>query len=106
MKIKLLIIGMLLVGFNFTAQAQVTKKRIVKTQVKQQKRIKHGIKNGELTKGEVIRLQKQQANIQRTKRKAKLDGKVTRKEKTVIRTKQAKASRNIARKKHNRNDRN
>ena len=101
MKIKLAIIGIFLFGFTFTTQAQTTKKKVVKTQIKQQKRIKHGVKNGELTRGETIRLQKQQVNIQRTKRKAAADGVVTRKEKAVIRTKQAKASRNIARKKHN-----
>ena len=101
MKIKLAIIGMFLVGFTFTIQAQTTKKKVVKTQLKQQKRIKHGVKNGELTKGETIRLKKQQANIQRTKRKAAADGVVTRKEKAVIKSKQTKASKNIARKKHN-----
>lgn len=106
MKIKLVIIGMFLVGFSFNTQAQTNKRKVVKTQIKQQKRIKHGMKNGELTKGETIRLQKQQANIQRTKRRAKADGVVTRKEKAVIKTKQKRASRNIARKKHNNRSRN
>lgn len=101
MKIKLVIIGMFLFGFTFTTNAQTTKKKVVKTQVNQQKRIKQGVKSGELTKGETIRLQKQQANIQRTKRKAAADGVVTRKERAVIKTKQKKASKNIARKKHN-----
>ena len=106
MKIKLAIIGMFLVGFTFTSHAQTTKKNVVKTQVNQQKRIKHGVKNGELTKGEAIKLQKQQANIQRTKKRAAADGVVTRKERAVIKTKQKKASKNIARKKHNKRDRN
>ena len=101
MKIKLVIIGMFLVGFSFTTQAQTTKKKVVKTQINQQKRIKNGVRSGELTRGETKRLQKQQVNIQRTKRKAAADGVITRKEKAIIRTKQAKASKNIARKKHN-----
>ncbi|MFK8007084.1 MAG: hypothetical protein AB8H03_11955 [Saprospiraceae bacterium] len=101
MKIKLIIIGIFLVGFIFPTQAQTTKKNVVKTQVKQQERIKDGIKNGALTKGEIIRLQKQQASIQRTKRKAAVDGVVTRKEKAIIKTKQKKASKNITRKTHN-----
>ncbi len=101
MKIKLAIIGMFLVGFTFTSQAQTTKKKVVKTQINQQKRIQHGIRNGELTKGEIVQLKKQQVNIQCAKRKAAADGVVTRKEKAVIRNKQAMASRNIARKKHN-----
>ena len=101
MKIKLVIIGIFLVGFAFCSQAQTTKKKIVKTQVKQKNRIKHGVRNGELTKGEIVQLKKQQVNIQCAKRKAAADGKITRKEEAVIRNKQTKASRKIAQKKHN-----
>lgn len=101
MKIKLAIIGILLIGGIFSTQAQTSKKAIKRTQINQQKRISNGVKSGELTKGEVIRLQKQQVNIQKTKRKAAADGVVTRKEKAVIRKKQAKASRNITCKKNN-----
>lgn len=101
MKIKLAIIGILLIIGIFSTQAQTSKKAIKRTQINQQKRISNGVKSGELTRGEVIRLQKQQVNIQKTKRKAAADGVVTRKEKAVIRKKQAKASRNIARKKNN-----
>lgn len=106
MKIKMIIIGMFLCGFAFTSQAQTAQKKVVKTQVKQHQRIKQGVKSGELTRAEATRLKKQQANIQRTKKAAKADGIVTRKEKAVIRTKQAKASKNIYKKKHNTRDRN
>ena len=105
MKNRILIITMFLVGFALTTQAQTTP-RVAKTQVKQQKRIKHGVKNGELTRAEAVRLQKQQANIQRTKKRAKADGVVTRKERAVIKAKQTKASGNIYRKKNNARDRN
>lgn len=100
MKIKSVIIVMFLIGFTFTIQAQVTPK-VTKTQINQQKRIKHGVRNGELTKRETVRLQKQQANIHRTKKRAKADGVVTRKERAVIRGKQARANRTITRKKNN-----
>jgi len=106
MKFKMLLIGLCLFTFSQTSQAQTTKRKVVKTQVKQQKRIQHGVANGELTKREAIQLQKQQANIQRTKKRAAADGIVTRKEKSIIRTKQARANKNIARKKHNSRDRN
>jgi hypothetical protein len=101
MKIKLVMIVMFIIGMNYTSQAQVTQRKVGKTQVKQQKRIKQGIESGELTKGESCQLQKQQLNIQRIKRKVAADGVITRKEKLIIKNKQKKASRNIARKKHN-----
>ena len=106
MKIKMLIIGMFLFGFAFSSQAQTTQKKVVKTQVKQHQPIKHGVKSGELTRAEATRLKKQQSNIQRTKKAAKADGVVTRKERAVIKAKQTKASKNIYRKKHNAQDRN
>ena len=105
MKVRMLFIGMFLLTFSLTSQAQTCKKKVVKTQLNQQKRIKQGVRNGELTRRETAQLQRQQAHIQRTKKRAQADGIVTRKEKAVIRTKQAKASKNIARKKHNRRDR-
>ncbi|MEL6673438.1 MAG: hypothetical protein AAFR61_14635 [Bacteroidota bacterium] len=85
--------------FSFSAMAQSTPV-VKRSQIKQQKRIYQGVAQGELTKKETIRLQKQQRNIQRTKRVAKRDGVVTPKEKAVIRHKQARASRNIYRQKH------
>lgn len=101
MKIKSFVIAMFLISFTFSTQAQVSKKKVVKTQVNQQKRIHQGVRSGELTKKETVQLQRQQARIQRTKKRAASDGIVTRKEKAVIRSKQANASKRIAKKKHN-----
>ena len=106
MTIKSIITGIFLIAFSFTVQAQPTPKNVTKTQVKQVKRIKQGVKSGELTKKEATQLKRQQANIQRTKKRAKADGVVTRKERAIIRKKQTNASKNIAVKKNNRRDRN
>ena len=80
--------------------------RVKNRQVKQQKRIHQGIRSGELTKGEVIRLEKQQKHIQKSKRRAWSDGKLTPKERIRLEHKQDRASRRIYKAKHNENDRN
>ena len=72
----------------------------------QTKRIVHGVKTGELTKGETKKLVGQQVHIKRTKRRAKADGKITRKERREIRRKQRRANANIYNKKHNIQQRN
>jgi len=69
-------------------------------QIKEQQRICHGLKNGELTRKEAVRLEMQQAKIRQTKRLAKADGVITPYERAVIKTEQARASRNIYRQKH------
>ena len=106
MTIKSIITGMLLTAFTFTLQAQTTTPNVTKTQVKQQKRIKNGIKSEELTRKETKQLARQQAHINRTKKRAKADGVVTKKERATIRRKQVNANKNIAVKKNNRRDRN
>lgn len=93
-------------GMAFTMNAQTATPEVKKTQVKQQKRIVQGVKSGELTKREAVKLEKQQKNIQRTKQRAKADGVVTKRERAVIKTKQVNASRNIAKQKNDRQSRN
>ncbi len=106
MKIKMLLIGLFLVGFTFAVEAQTPTPKVTKRQVKQQARIGHGVKKGELTKGEVARLQKQQQRINKSKKHAKSDGKVTKKERAVLHKRQNAANRNIKRKKNNKVSRN
>jgi len=77
-----------------------TSKPISKTQKLQKHRIKQGVKSGELTRVEAKKLNAQQRNIQKTKAVAKADGVVTKKERKIIKTKQAKASKAIYRQKH------
>ena len=71
------------------------------TQTNQKQRIAQGVKSGELTKKETKNLVRQQRNIRRTKKVAKSDGVVTKKERAVINGKQRAANRNIRRKKNN-----
>lgn len=106
MKIQNLILAFAFIFVcTLNGQAQSTPK-LTKTQIKQQKRIKNGVQNNELTRGETKKLAQQQRNIQHTKKKAKADGVVTRKERTTIRRQQKNASANIYRKKNNNISRN
>jgi len=89
---------------SVSAQSPATPK-VSKTQVQQQKRIQSGVQSGELTRRETRTLQRQQAQVQRTKRRAKSDGVVTPRERVLINSKQKRASVNIARQKHDAQDR-
>lgn len=100
MKTKLFLLGLLFIGFSAGLFAQSTPVSN-KKQRNQTKRIVHGVKNGELTKGETKQLVRQQVHIKRTKRRAKADGKVTRQERREIHRKQRRANVNIYHKKHN-----
>ena len=75
-------------------------------QHEQQKRIRQGIRSGELTRAEAIRLEKEEREIRQGERAAKADGVVTRAERREINQDLNKASRHIYRAKHNRRDRN
>ncbi len=72
-----------------------------KRQGNQQKRIAEGVASGELKKGEVRKLEKQQQEIQDTKKEARADGTVTGAERKEIQKEQNEASRKIYRSKHN-----
>ncbi len=101
MKIKLMIIGLFVFAFAFTSQAQTYRSRVVKKQVKQQHKVRKGVKSGALTKKETVKLQKQQRRIQKTKRIAKSDGVILPKEAIKINTLQYRANAAIYKKKHN-----
>jgi len=68
----------------------------------QQKRIHQGIRSGSLTNGEAARLERQQFQLHRMKRRFQADGEFTRRERARVRHRQAHASGNIFRAKHNR----
>jgi uncharacterized membrane protein YebE (DUF533 family) len=95
-KFYLLAVSLFLITSIVTATKPVKKR-----QINQQARISNGVSSGELTKAETIQLQKQQRHINRTKKAARADGIVTRKERAIIQHKQNKANINIYRKKHN-----
>jgi len=70
------------------------------------KRIKQGVRSGELTPHEARKLVHQQKDIRHDIKDAKSDGVITRAEKREIRQEKRKADRTIYRAKHNRRDRN
>lgn len=103
MKAKLFVAALMLfcIGIN-SADAQVRQ-----TAKNQQKRIRQGVRSGELTKPEAVNLARDQREIRQDIREAKTnDGVITPAERKDIRQDQRQASRKIYRKKHNRRDRN
>ena len=94
---------MLLSGLLFADSALAG--RVKKRQVRQKKRIHQGVRSGELTRGETKALKKEQRRIQKAKRRARSDGKVTKKERARLEHMQDRSSRHIYRAKHNERDR-
>ncbi len=101
---SILIALSLSIGFASVSLAQTSK--ITDRQKNQQKRILKGVKSGELTAKETLKLEKEQLKIQKAKKDAKADGNVTNKERAKITIDQLKASGHIFRAKHNKKDRN
>jgi len=84
------------------AYAQAETPGIDQRQANQEQRIDQGIASGQLNQREATRLNTQQQHINKMEDKAKSDGVVTHKERHRISTAQNKASKNIAREKHDR----
>ncbi len=80
--------------------AQANTPKIDQRQANQEQRIDKGIASGQLNEREANRLNNQQEHINKMEDKAKSDGVVTKKERTKIATSQDRASRRIARQKH------
>lgn len=100
MKIRLLFLVLFLFAGMFGVNAQI------KTHQKiQHHRVKSGIKNGEITKGEKKVLQYRRKEIRQDAKLAKSDGKVTRPERKMIRNEQKRNSKLIYKTKHNNRDR-
>ena len=79
------------------AQAGPIKER----QKNQQERIDEGVKGGELTKKETLKLEAEQGKIQRKKRRFRRnDGKLGPKERAKLEQEQDKASKHIYKEKH------
>lgn len=101
---KRIIFGMLILGSLFTAQiasAQTRTPVINERQEHQQHRIKQGVRSGELTRHETRNLERREGRIQRDKRIAKADGRVTPMERRHIRHEENRTSAAIYRDKHN-----
>ena len=71
-------------------------------QARQQRRIVHGVRSGQLTPHEAHRLERQQRAIHHMERRAKADGVVTHAERRQIIQAQSRASRSIYNQKHDR----
>jgi len=69
-------------------------------QKNQQKRIRQGVRSGELTRPEFRKLGKEQARIRRHEAKAKADGKLEPRERVRLQKELNKSSRHIYRQKH------
>ena len=82
--------------------AQTETPVIDQRQANQEQRIDKGIESGQLNEREAARLNKQQDHIDNMENKAKADGVVTKKERARIGAAQNRASRHIAREKHDR----
>ena len=79
---------------------------IDKREHNQQERIRQGIKSGELTRRETIRLEEQEAKIRVNEKFAKADGKITPAERERLEKELNRSSRNIYDQKHDNQDRN
>lgn len=100
-KLLLVVSGMtlLMAGMTFAeAETPVIDQR----QANQEQRIDKGIESGQLNEREANRLNKQHDHIDNMEERAKSDGVMTKKERARIGAAQDRASRHIAREKHDR----
>jgi len=98
---KLVILTVMMMISLFISVDMAQAGRAGNRQIKQQKRIHQGVKSGELTRKEAIRLEREQRHIKKTKQEALKDDKVTSKERLRLERQQNRANRHIYRLKHN-----
>ncbi len=92
-------VTMLMTGMAFAeAEAPVIDQR----QINQEQRIDQGIERGQLNEREADRLNNRQERINKLENRAKSDGVMTKRERARITAAQDRASRHIAREKHDR----
>jgi len=85
-----------------TAFADAETPVIDQRQMNQEQRIDQGIASGQLNEREAHRLNKQQEHVNKMEDRAKSDGVMTKRERARIGAAQNRASRHIAREKHDR----
>ena len=71
----------------------------------QQKRIREGVRSGELTRAEAVRLEREQRDTRQLERRVRADGTVTPVERARVQRQLNQSSRHIKRAKHNDRDR-
>ncbi len=89
--------GMLITGIAF---AQTATPKVAKKQANQHARINEGVKSGELTKKEAAALRAREEKLQRDKKIAKSDGKVTPAERAKLNREANRNSKVIHNQKH------
>ncbi|SPP63263.1 hypothetical protein [Nitrospira lenta] len=102
MKTMVLAVGVLMLSMSGMVFAQAETPVIDQRQANQEQRIDRGIASGQLNEREANRLNKQEEHINKMEDKAKADGVVTKGERARIDHAQDRASRHIAREKHDR----
>ncbi|MEO5864616.1 MAG: hypothetical protein ABIQ79_06240 [Nitrospiraceae bacterium] len=90
---------LLMTGISY---AQAETPVIDQRQTNQEQRIDQGIASGQLNEREANRLNKQQEHVNKMEDRAKSDGVMTKRERARIGAAQDRASRHIAREKHDR----
>ena len=94
-------------GLSIAAFAQSTNTpRVDRRERNQQRRIRQGVRSGELTKREAHRLRRQERVTRAEERAAKADGKVTKRERRHLNRRENRTSRRIYRQKHDQQKRN
>ncbi len=99
--ITILLMTAALAALASTAFAHSVTPRVDRRQVRQEARIRDGVRSGELTRGETRRLVAGQRHVARVERRAKADGHVTARERAHLNRAQNVQSRHIYRLKHN-----
>lgn len=99
--VKSLCASLIFSAFAASAFAQTGTPNIDQRQANQQNRIANGISSGALTAKEAQNLERREAKIESDKQAAKADGVVTPAERAKLQREENRASRAIARKKHN-----
>jgi len=97
--VSILLSMMFVLAVGISVSAQKTPS-VDRREHRQQRRIKQGVKSGELNRREAARLETQQARTRRLEARAKSDGKVTVKERARLQHRENKTSRRIYRQKH------
>jgi hypothetical protein len=90
-----------MIGFAGMASANTWTPRIDRREARQHARIQEGVRSGELTRGEAMRLRAGQRHVNRMEWRAKSDGRVTFRERARINRVENRQSRHIYRFKHN-----
>jgi hypothetical protein len=103
-----LVVAALIAPLAGTANAAQRHPRSINSRERrQERRIHRGVRSGELTRRETVRLQRQQARIRVNEAYARRSGGTfTARERARIRHQENRASRRIHRQKHDRQDRN